>query len=247
MGIFLARAQRIARFHHSLREFTLSFFHDKNLPFLCVPFFTFLMVLALIFSGSRGGMMALAISFFFYLFLMTTLYKGRSLKIGMFLLLIIILLACFWMSYGQLGDFLIRFQTLGGHFQARDSIWKDSMAMASDFKLLGIGLGAYQYILPRYFFESHLSEYIHHAHNEYIEILCEAGLLGLFILILGGALTCSKVLFKRDLLKWGILTGVISVSLHNLVDFNLRIPANALLYILLFALLQIQGEGRSMH
>ena len=83
-----------------------------------------------------------------------------------------------------------------------------------------------------------------HAHNDYLEVLAESGIVG------GGALILFAVtgvtwiflrwLRRRDPLVRGIalgaLLGVIALLLHSFTDFNLRIPANAVYFVTLFAL-----------
>jgi putative inorganic carbon (hco3(-)) transporter len=83
-----------------------------------------------------------------------------------------------------------------------------------------------------------------HAHNDYLEVLAESGIVG------GGALILFAVtgvtwiflrwLRRRDPLVRGIalgaLLGIVALLLHSFTDFNLRIPANAVYFVTLFAL-----------
>ena len=83
-----------------------------------------------------------------------------------------------------------------------------------------------------------------HAHNDFVELATDTGLVGLALLIVLGASTAWRAArMLRDAeprLKRGVgvaaLMAICSISLHGMVDFNLHIPANALTLVLLMAL-----------
>lgn len=83
-----------------------------------------------------------------------------------------------------------------------------------------------------------------HAHNDYVELAADTGLVGLGLLLLLGAATAWRaVRMLRDdqpRLKRGVgvaaLMALSCLGLHGMVDFNLQIPANAMTLILLLAL-----------
>ena len=79
-----------------------------------------------------------------------------------------------------------------------------------------------------------------HAHNDYIELLVEMGALGgllafLFLLLLFRNALRSRAdprLPKAAAIRVGALVACSGLLLHSLVDFNLHIPSNALLFLL---------------
>ena len=82
------------------------------------------------------------------------------------------------------------------------------------------------------------------AENEYLEFFVELGLIGVLplLIILGTGvrgqarkLGLNNDQFTRGI-AFGCLMGTSSLLLHSLVDFNLQIPANALVFVLLLAL-----------
>jgi len=83
-----------------------------------------------------------------------------------------------------------------------------------------------------------------HAHNDYLEAMAESGAVGGGALILfavtGVVWVFLRWLGRRDPLARGIalgaLLGVVALLLHSFTDFNLRIPANAVFFVALFAL-----------
>ncbi len=102
------------------------------------------------------------------------------------------------------------------------------------------GLGALVAAYPRYetLYDGKL---VDHVHNDYIEMLAETGLLGgicglAFLWILfrqaKACYAAEQGHFSRAL-HAGAVTGLCGMLLHSFVDFNLHIPSNALLFLLL--------------
>jgi O-antigen ligase len=125
----------------------------------------------------------------------------------------------------------------------RLQLFADTVGMLKDYPLLGTGLGTfeqgyrrYQTRYPRLLFD--------HAHNDYLELATDTGAVGF---LLGGAIAA---LVGRALLRgWrrhhgtfttsvgaGGLASCFGLAVHSGVDFNLRIPANALLFTVIAAL-----------
>jgi len=77
-------------------------------------------------------------------------------------------------------------QTFSGDvsFWMRFSVWKNSFAMIRDFPLFGVGLGSWAEILPHYQSPPWSSYfYFAHAHNDYIELIAETGLIGFALVV----------------------------------------------------------------
>jgi O-antigen ligase len=101
--------------------------------------------------------------------------------------------------------------------------------------LLGSGLATFGDLFPRLLRTDFL---LHYAHNDYAQWLAETGLAGAsaavgFVAIL---VTCFRrwwqtVIRKRrgDPLTAGVWAGLAGLGLHTAFDWNLHIPANALL------------------
>ena len=83
-----------------------------------------------------------------------------------------------------------------------------------------------------------------HAHNDYVEIATDYGLLGLGILgaVVGLSLwTVLKALAQRRSslprgIAFGVAMSITALLLHSTVDFNLQIPANALTMVVILAM-----------
>jgi hypothetical protein len=117
----------------------------------------------------------------------------------------------------------------------RLQIWHESIPLAKAFPVAGCGLGAYESGFMRFKKVAPMFR-VDFAHNDYLQILVELGIVGL---VLGLALVVrilSRVLrvalFQKESSGWELaigLTGAITaLLLHSGADFNLYIPANAM-------------------
>lgn len=129
--------------------------------------------------------------------------------------------------------------SLGGRAQ----IWRDSPKLIADYPLFGVGLGAWPEVFMRYRSDPWGLNFFREAHNDYIQLLSEAGFVGL-MLIVWFVYLCGRQLLpglKRVTSRYrppiaGIIAACAGMALHEWFDFNLRIPANAFLFVVLVAL-----------
>ena len=197
---------------------------------------------ALALSASRGGIL----SFLFECVLLTLLVhkkgqgKGQLLMAGG-----LALTAAFLAIWLGLGSTVERFEHSTPGDLSRDrrvSIYKDTWRIVRDHPWTGTGLGTLETVFPRY--ESYYDGLVvDHAHNDYLELLADTGLIGGMCLLGFVALLAWRGLFNlrgasgpagRSLYS-GAVVGCAGLLLHSLVDFNLHIPSNALLFLLLAA------------
>jgi len=127
-------------------------------------------------------------------------------------------------------------QTLGPTLGGRLGYVRDTWAMATDHPLTGIGAGAFASRFPAYQQADSGSRYVNHAHSDYVELLAELGFVGGGLLLLGigitGVQVWRRIARNQDEthahLGATALACLAPLAVHSLVDFNLRIPANAL-------------------
>ena len=126
----------------------------------------------------------------------------------------------------------------------RGMLYRRTLAMIRDFPLFGVGMGAWGELFTRYvsppwsqFF------YYRETHNDYAQFAAESGLIAL--LALGWLFwrllrRIGAAMRSGDPRKWPLLAAVvaaaIATALHELVDFNLHVPANAALLAVLLGL-----------
>ena len=115
--------------------------------------------------------------------------------------------------------------------------------LIKDYPLTGTGPGTWYIAFPRYR-GGDLVSFFDYAHNDYVQFVAESGAIG-------GVLLCLMVVWslaaafsaqrrRRDPLMRGMsfasIMGITAILIHSSVDFNLQIPANAMLFMVLMAL-----------
>jgi O-antigen ligase len=126
-------------------------------------------------------------------------------------------------------------QELSGQEETRLSIWPGAVRLIRERPLLGSGLG----VFPIAYTEvqsTFLTKFMNHAHNDYLEIAADLGIPAAVVLfgsivfvLLRGVRTFLRAAsrFERDI-SLACVGSIAAILLHSLTDFNLYIPANAL-------------------
>lgn len=210
---------------------------------MLVGLFCLLPVGALFLSASRGGI----VSFLVELALLGILAGARRrektpLLAGATVLLLAGVLVA-WLGVGQALQRFSSLQTLEVTHNKRVSMARDAWNIFLDRPFLGSGLGTFQTVYPRY--ETlYDGKVVNHAHNDYLEALAETGIAGglccaWFLIAL---IACGLQNIRRpDNSLAAVLhtVGLVScggILAHSVVDFNLHIPSNALLFFLMASL-----------
>jgi len=104
--------------------------------------------------------------------------------------------------------------------------------LATRFSPLGSGVGSYVPIFEQEAPRSLLmSEYVNHAHNEYVQWPLEAGFAAIALMLAGAILLVATfVAIQRQppddrMLRQSALLGLLVILAHSLVDYPLRTPA----------------------
>jgi len=128
-------------------------------------------------------------------------------------------------------------QGLGG----RLPIWRATLPMIKDFWLTGVGGGGYERAMIVYQPAPH-ETYFNHAHNEYLQLLSEGGVLlaipavvALFAAIRG---IRDRLARDRTPIWWvrvGAVSGLAGAAVQSLWETGLRRPSNTLLFAVLAA------------
>jgi O-antigen ligase len=195
---------------------------------------------ALLLSASRGGIISVAAELaFLALVLILRRTAGRHLVAGGVVLLLAFLTVS-WLGVNQILSRFSSLQTLEVTQDKRASMRHGTWHIFLDHPLLGTGLGTLQQVYPPY--ETlYDGKIVNHSHNDYLEALAGTGILGgiccawfLGTLFIGGLgfLKSGDNSFAYTLRLCG-WTGCCGLLVHSLVDFNLHIPANLLLFLLM--------------
>jgi O-antigen ligase len=145
--------------------------------------------------------------------------------------------------YAGVEGLLERYMILS-QFGERDRIpiWRDAWPMASTTLWFGKGLGSFMWTFPAYeTIEPDIPAM--YAHNDYLQILAEFGIVGIALLIWAGMVclrTARRNLLAKDHLVKGIglaTLGVLAATvIQEITDYSLYIPGVAAMFILLIAL-----------
>jgi len=125
----------------------------------------------------------------------------------------------------------------------RLSIDRDALRMFANKPVLGWGLGTFPVVYPQYR-SFYTNFFVNEAHNDYLQLLCEVGLLGFGTMVWFLVVVYRSAM--RKIANWmsdvsGAVTlactlGLTGILVHSLLDFNLQIPANAALFYVLCTL-----------
>lgn len=209
-------------------------------------FAALLMVVSVVLCGSRGGFISVILQFVFVLVMLF----WRSRKVGLVLILTFAFIATAafgsWLGSDRLLGRFGEMEKEGGRMQ----VAKDSLKMVQERPWTGWGLGTFPVVYPK--FRSFATDlYVNEAHNDLVQLLVETGTLGfaaglslLVMVFLRGLKQLRGVVFAswRKIAICASLVGVLGLSVHSLFDFNLQIPANALLFYVLCAVAGTNSE-----
>lgn len=204
------------------------------------------LLLALLFSRSRAGIAGASIGLM--TFIIFTRIGGNGMSRYNWLLLIGIagILVLYSMAIG-VDAIANRFFNLGKG-DSRLDFWRDSLMVIKDHPF-GIGLRNYEKVFPVYNVSNLSSgKVVDYAHNDYLQLLIEAGWIGFLAIISGfiffmykSADLIKRMNSRKDPMRFflgvGAFSGLTSLAFHSFFDFNLQIPANCVYFVTLMAIL----------
>ncbi len=220
-----------------------------------IGFITIVMISSLVISVSRGGVLSflgatifLSTMFFFF-------KKAEKNKLWYIAgILGTVVLFVFWLDWAPV---IKRLATLadreGGILFPRLPVWQASMGIVRAFPLLGTGLGTYFCTFPIYR-PPEITMFFRYAHNDYLQLLTETGIVGFvivlsFFILLFKQTIKSLIFAKKNKVNYSLsglliagLTSIVTMLLHSFIDFNLHIFANAVLFIIILALVVVMSN-----
>ncbi len=211
------------------------------------------MVGTIFLSGSRGGMLAIITELVILAIILVKQKRGLRTAIGLGLFLVIVMGLLAWIGGSELSA---RIATVGrSHSELpadiRTSINRDGFRMFLKKPILGWGLGTFPIVYTQ-FRTFYTNFFINEAHNDYLQLLVETGLLGFAIMVwflvslYRGAIKKIKN-WSNDVggaMTLACLLGLSGILVHSAVDFNLQIPANAALFYVLCTVAASQPLAR---
>jgi O-antigen ligase len=228
--------------------------HDPTAVWICAALA--IMVSTVLFSLSRGGVLALGAGMVVYT-LTYMLRRPRSYRLGAALAVGAAALAL--ASWFGLGLIMARLGTLWGGqaLENRLPVWSRVLPAAGAFPVCGTGLGTFRYVEPMYRSEGQEGDLVwDHAHNDYLELLVEGGAvaLALAVFAVGAVFFLGFRAARRHKgsaaggLALGCLIAFTTLVVHSFGEFGIHVPAITLLAAILCAHLcslgASQGEYR---
>ncbi len=192
-------------------------------------------LLAILCTRSRGGMLAVL--------------AGTSVVVGLRfgrrgLLVLVLFFGVLLTLASPLRDRVQAEHAVNPLGYARLQVWNSSVQAMREHPL-GVGLGLYQYVSPRYAFpvEGQIARYrtlAKTAHNEYLQMGVELGLLSIpvFCWGIGGVVREAGAALAQRLTRWqrGLVVGaggaMTAILVQAAVDSNLHTPALAIVLTL---------------
>lgn len=222
-----------------------------------VGFASVVMLVAVVLSRSRAGMMCVALEVVM-LGLWVVWQRGRSerrvaafqLGIAGLVLAASVVAAIVWLGSEPVTKNLAELpgQAAATDATSRLAIWRATVALVGQHPVLGSGIGAYgTAIIPIYGATDRVL--LLFAHDDYLQVAADAGLVGLglallFVVSLGRAAKAALAAPSASVrgVAIGAVVGCIGLLLHSLVDFNLQIPSNAIAFLCAAALVAACGR-----
>jgi len=196
---------------------------------------------AVVLSGSRGGIIAVVFALGILILLMRSRRRLHRRRVAAGAVIAVAALAVVaWVGAEQAIEKFSALKSGDVSLERRVSMFIGAARIFHHHPIQGAGLGTLVDVYPRY--ERNYDGYVvDHVHNDYIELLAETGLLGgacglgfLWLLYRQAAddFQAEQGHFSRGL-HAGAIVAVSGLLLHSFVDFNLHIPANAVLFLLM--------------
>lgn len=200
-------------------------------------FLVIVMLVGLLFSRSRGGILGALCSLVFIMLLAQLRARRKTWLIGLFIFLVVAAGYAMWIG---LGPVLARFEQLASGKQEFDivtrlSFSKDALNLIRDYPWTGTGLGTFA-LSFRHYQTAWVTYFVDHVHNDYLEFAADTGVTGAALLFLPIFYLFVRMIiaFLKDARRYrpsvllGCIGGLLAILLHSGTDFNLQIPANAL-------------------
>lgn len=233
----------------------------KKDKFLLLIMSILLMGISILFTGSRGGLLSL-LGVIGFLVIMNVIYRKKNVKdaedenrqtpnqfisirnleliIGGVLLVVVLFFSVIWLGGG---DSVLRstgIQTNQDDYTSgRIHFWGVTLRIIQENPILGTGLESFGVAFTKY--DTWNGQFrVEHAHNDYLQILSDAGILGFLCVLAFIFLLFKQSLhiirttsdsFRRNV-AIGALAGCFGILIHSIFDFPLRTNANMFFFLI---------------
>jgi O-antigen ligase len=211
---------------------------DANQTVL-IGFAVFVMAIALVLTLSRSAIVAFVGAVGLSTVLIARDSGPRERKTALVFVALVLLLPIAWVGVDVVGS---RFATRDvADLDGRLSTWADAWQVVRAFPLAGTGLNTYGTV-TLFYQTTDLTHYYDAAHNDYLQLAAEGGLLvavpavaalTLLVLTIRSRLREISSHASEYWIRVGAMTGLLAIGVQELSDFSLQNPANAVLFSVL--------------
>lgn len=197
--------------------------------------------ISLFFTFSRGGITSFCIAMLLFYTMMPGKNWDRNNRLylwGGIILIAFLIGSSAWLTI--FNRFSVITDIHGDFTEGRLTFWANSLEVIRLSPVIGTGFGSFSMIIRPYN-TLPITWPANHAHSDVLELFVEGGFIGAFIIVwffysyIKHAVPRYKK--RRDkyaiLMFIGAMTGIFSIMLHSLTDFNLHLGANGLYYFFL--------------
>ena len=200
-----------------------------------------LIAAALLFTLSRGGIIGAAGGLAFFMITLASMQRQKKGYLIFLTVLSLGLIIIAWFGLNPVLDRLSTLEDISAAGKIRMQVWRDTLGMIHDRPLFGWGPGTFSVAFPAYQTEGFNQKLVNYAHNDYLELAADTGLLGLAAFLSGLLLlyiSCLRKLTRptgrsgtyRQNIGVGALAACFSILIHSVTDCNLQVLANLILF-----------------
>ena len=208
-----------------------------------------LIAVALVASLSRAGFFSALISTAFMA--TVALCNGRSVKGASAVLASVAVATVLAVMLLPSARLVERFSEMKNVDEDRPPAWRDTVQLIKAYPIVGCGLGAYESAFVK-FKRSAPALNQDYAHNDYLQYLAELGLIGFALAAIPLAILLARLAAairnpnpRIRLLSLACAGSAIAIATHSIVDFNLYVPANMLVFAWILGIAAYLGDWNS--
>jgi len=201
------------------------------------------MVLSVLLSVSRSGIVCLAIGMVAFGWFALRKIASRSRRALMIVCIAALAIGCVgWAGVDRIGSRFAALQSDGSG--GRRAIWRDTVAVSRAFPVAGTGLDTFGLAMQVYQ-SADLYQHYEEAHNDYLQVAAEGGLLvglpALLLIVAAAGQVWRRFRERADTvttfwLRAGAAAGLLTIALQEATEFSLQMPGNAALFCVLAAI-----------
>jgi len=223
------------------RDRLLWFSSQRASAMILTAFAAGVMALSMVLTISRGGLVGLAAVLLIGCWWMLRRQSGPRRLAGAVTVGVLIVFAAIWGGADRTIDqFAGASENMGG----RAEIWNDTWRIVQDRPYTGTGLNTFGIAMLHYQTAPIATGAVIEAHNDYLQLAAEGGLL------LGIPILLALAIFVREIwrrfkeaaddaetywLRAGAVTGLLAIAGMEMFDFTLQMPGAAALFVVLAA------------